>query len=110
MTAAASPAHEIDRLRHRGEVAERHEDERGHALGGHRRHAPGDPSPERVPPNDRPLHAERIEERQQEARRPSGGLIAVGESTADASLDQPALAAYTMVANQLMNLDEVLNK
>ena len=37
-------------------------------------------------------------------------LIAVGESTADASLDQPALAAYTMVANQLMNLDEVLNK
>jgi len=37
-------------------------------------------------------------------------LIKVGESKADASLDQPTLAAYTMVANQLMNLDEVLNK
>ena len=37
-------------------------------------------------------------------------LLKVGESTADASLDQPTLAAYTMVANQLMNLDEVLNK
>jgi hypothetical protein len=37
-------------------------------------------------------------------------LIAVGESKADAKLDKPTLAAYTMVANQLMNLDEVLNK
>ena len=37
-------------------------------------------------------------------------LIAFGESKADAALDQPTLAAYTMVANQLMNLDEVLNK
>jgi hypothetical protein len=37
-------------------------------------------------------------------------LIAVGESKADESLNKPALAAYTMVANQLMNLDEVLNK
>lgn len=37
-------------------------------------------------------------------------LIAVGESKADASLDKSTLAAYTMVANQLMNLDEVLNK
>jgi cytochrome c553 len=37
-------------------------------------------------------------------------LLKVGESKADTSLDQPTLAAYTMVANQLMNLDEVLNK
>ena len=37
-------------------------------------------------------------------------LIAVGESKADARLDKPTLAAYTMMANQLMNLDEVLNK
>jgi hypothetical protein len=37
-------------------------------------------------------------------------LISVGESKADKSLDRPTLAAYTMVANQLMNLDEVLNK
>ena len=37
-------------------------------------------------------------------------LIAVGETPADPKLDRPTLAAYTMVANQLMNLDEVLNK
>ena len=37
-------------------------------------------------------------------------LVKVGESKADASLDKPTLAAFTMVANQLMNLDEVLNK
>jgi len=37
-------------------------------------------------------------------------LLEVGESNADESLDPPTLAAYTMVANELMNLDEVLNK
>jgi len=37
-------------------------------------------------------------------------LIKVGESQARMSFDPPTLAAYTMVANQLMNLDEVLNK
>ena len=37
-------------------------------------------------------------------------LIAVGESKADASLDAATLAAWTMLANELMNLDEVLNK
>jgi hypothetical protein len=37
-------------------------------------------------------------------------LIAVGESKADASLEAPALAAWTMLANEMMNLDEVLNK
>ncbi|EEF57985.1 protein of unknown function DUF1549 [Pedosphaera parvula Ellin514] len=37
-------------------------------------------------------------------------LVSVGESKPDPSLDRPTLAAYTMVANQLMNLDEVLNK
>ncbi|MBI1901409.1 MAG: DUF1553 domain-containing protein [Planctomycetia bacterium] len=37
-------------------------------------------------------------------------LIAVGESKADASFDPPVLAAWTMLCNQLMNLDEVLNK
>ncbi len=37
-------------------------------------------------------------------------LIAVGESKADPNDDAPTLAAWTMVANQLMNLDEVLNK
>jgi hypothetical protein len=37
-------------------------------------------------------------------------LIAVGESKPDASLDVPTLAAWTMLSNELMNLDEVLNK
>jgi hypothetical protein len=37
-------------------------------------------------------------------------LIAVGESRADPVLDVPTLAAWTMLANQMMNLDEVLNK
>ncbi|HEX7446608.1 MAG TPA: DUF1553 domain-containing protein [Pirellulales bacterium] len=37
-------------------------------------------------------------------------LIAVGESKAEASLDPATLAAWTMLANELMNLDEVLNK
>ncbi len=37
-------------------------------------------------------------------------LLAVGQSKADPALDAPTLAAWTMLANQLMNLDEVLNK
>jgi hypothetical protein len=37
-------------------------------------------------------------------------LLAVGDSKPDAKLDAPTLAAYTMVANELMNMDEALNK
>jgi hypothetical protein len=37
-------------------------------------------------------------------------LISVGESKPDASLDPAELAAWTMVCNQLLNLDEALNK
>ncbi len=37
-------------------------------------------------------------------------LIAYGESKPDAALAVPDLAAWTMVSNELMNLDEVLNK
>jgi hypothetical protein len=37
-------------------------------------------------------------------------LLAVGESKPDPALDVPLLAAWTMLANQLMNLDEVLNQ
>jgi hypothetical protein len=40
----------------------------------------------------------------------AGKLLAVGETRADAALDPPTLAAWTMLANQMMNLDEVLNK
>jgi hypothetical protein len=44
--------------------------------------------------------------RLEEARK----LINVGESRPDASLDTGTLAAWTMLVNELMNLDEVLNK
>jgi hypothetical protein len=37
-------------------------------------------------------------------------LLTVGEAPVDATVDPSTLAAWTMVANQLMNLDEVLNK
>jgi len=37
-------------------------------------------------------------------------LLEVGPARADASLDPATLAAWTMLTNQLMNLDEVLNK
>ena len=40
----------------------------------------------------------------------AGQVVAVGESKVDGTLDTSQLAAYTMVANQMMNLDEVLNK
>ncbi|MSQ92942.1 MAG: DUF1553 domain-containing protein [Gemmataceae bacterium] len=44
--------------------------------------------------------------RPDEARK----LITVGESRPDASLDAGTLAAWTMLVNELMNLDEALNK
>ena len=37
-------------------------------------------------------------------------LIAVGESKVDETLDASELAAWTMLANQVLNLDEALNK
>jgi hypothetical protein len=37
-------------------------------------------------------------------------LISVGESKADPALNPSELAAWTMLVNELMNLDEVLNK
>jgi hypothetical protein len=37
-------------------------------------------------------------------------LLAVGESKVAGKCDPPKLAAFTMVANELLNLDEVLNK
>lgn len=38
------------------------------------------------------------------------GLITTGESKPDPSLPAPDLAAWTMLANQILNLDEALNK
>jgi hypothetical protein len=40
----------------------------------------------------------------------ASALVTDGESKPDTALDSSTLAAYTMVANELMNLDEVLNK
>ncbi|MFN8706559.1 MAG: DUF1553 domain-containing protein [Planctomyces sp.] len=40
----------------------------------------------------------------------AAALVDVGESTADARLDVVTLAAWTMLCNEMMNLDEVLNK
>ncbi|WP_165227525.1 DUF1553 domain-containing protein [Aquisphaera insulae] len=37
-------------------------------------------------------------------------LVAVGELKPPAGVDPPTLAAWTMLANEMMNLDEVLNK
>ena len=37
-------------------------------------------------------------------------LLAVGETKSDPALSVPALAAWTITCNQLMNLDEVLCK
>ena len=37
-------------------------------------------------------------------------LLAVGETKPSAKIDPTKLAAFTMVANEMMNLDEVLNK
>lgn len=37
-------------------------------------------------------------------------LISVGDSKVDETLDPAQLAAYTMICNQVLNLDEVLNK
>ena len=46
----------------------------------------------------------------QQAKADAEALIKVGASKADPKLEPVQLAAYTMVANQMLNLDEVLNK
>jgi hypothetical protein len=45
-----------------------------------------------------------------EAERDAADLVHVGDSKPDEKLDKATFAAYTMVANELMNLDETLNK
>ena len=44
------------------------------------------------------------------AKEDAAALLKVGESEVTAKTEPVQLAAYTMVVNQLMNLDEVLNK
>jgi hypothetical protein len=40
----------------------------------------------------------------------AAALLAVGDTPAEKTIAPPVLAAWTMVCNQLMNLDEALNK
>jgi hypothetical protein len=51
-----------------------------------------------------------LEEHYKGAEKDAEALINVGESKASDKLEPVQLAAYTMVVNELMNLDEVLNK
>src|SRR5262249_54076036 len=44
------------------------------------------------------------------APKDAEALISVGESKPEAALPRADLAAYTMVVNQFLNFDEVLNK
>ena len=44
------------------------------------------------------------------AKEDAAALLEVGESDVTSKAEPVQLAAYTMVVNQLMNLDEVLNK
>jgi uncharacterized protein DUF1553/uncharacterized protein DUF1549/concanavalin A-like lectin/glucanase superfamily protein/cytochrome c len=43
-------------------------------------------------------------------RKAAGELLQVGESKVDDKLDQPELAAWTMVASAILNLDETITK
>jgi len=52
----------------------------------------------------------RLAEWYQSRPHEAGRLISVGESRPDPSLEPARLAAWTMLANELMNLDEFLNK
>lgn len=43
-------------------------------------------------------------------RKAAHSLVAVGEQKHDASIPEPELAAWTMVASEMLNLDQTLNK
>ncbi|MCW1883149.1 DUF1553 domain-containing protein [Luteolibacter flavescens] len=55
------------------------------------------------------VHATALAAYQADAKQ-AEAMISNGETKADASLDVPELAAWTLVASQLLNLDETLNK
>jgi hypothetical protein len=43
-------------------------------------------------------------------RKAAHALVALGEKKRDASIPEPELAAWTMVASEMLNLDETINK
>ena len=49
-------------------------------------------------------------EHYQKERKDANKLIAIGQTPVDENLDAAQLAAWTMICNQMLNLDEVLNK
>ncbi len=53
---------------------------------------------------------EKFERHYSAAADDAAKLVEVGESKHDSKVSLPQLAAWTMVANELMNMDEVLNK
>ena len=53
---------------------------------------------------------EKFEQHYTQSADDAGKLVADGESKNDDKVPVPQLAAWTMVTNELMNLDEVLNK
>jgi hypothetical protein len=40
----------------------------------------------------------------------AGSLVKVGEKRVDSSIPAPELAAWTMIASEMLNLDETVNK
>jgi hypothetical protein len=52
------------------------------------------------------LHRDRYQPDLEAARK----LISLGDSKPDAKLDPVELAAYTMIANTILNLDETLTR
>lgn len=56
------------------------------------------------------MSVEKFTQYYESATKDAENLVAVGESKTDGKTPAPQLAAWTMVANELMNLDEVLNK
>jgi hypothetical protein len=53
---------------------------------------------------------QQIEQHYAKDHKAAHSLVAVGEKTHDASIPEPELAAWTMIASEMLNLDETLNK
>ena len=56
------------------------------------------------------VHPEQIFEQFKAAPEEAAKLIDVGEKPAEKSLPAPELAAWTVIASQILNLDETLTK
>ena len=68
-----------------------------------------DPPPKMAAVLENSLDAD-AEALRRRSRRPRMQLIEVGEKKRDASIPEPELAAWTMVASEMLNLDETVTK